>query len=436
MKLLIMCIAAVLSLLLSPLHAQQYGWKIIARPTARDLFAVDFTDPLHGWCASSDSIYRTTDGGNTWYRGQVPTAIFSDISFFDNQVGWASGTFIGGGGVLKTTNGGASWRDQYMRMQRRIRSTFAQSLTHNTTTGTKYFAADTSITIQTINGGTTWTERTLADSIIFYTGAGKIDFVDPLHAWATAGLQSGQGAILRTDDGGKTWEITRTPYVAAISFIDTLQGWFVIANPPTHAYHTTDGGVTWKQGGRIYDPMWDDLHPRALCFVDSLNGWAFGNMFYRGFSAEVIYYTTDGGLSWIQESVGLTGDFGGVEDAKMLDRDHGWAVCGRGYVLGYQILTEVAEKLPQKPNAFSLHQNYPNPFNASTEIMYEVQNRMIVNITVYNALGRAVRQLVHSAHEPGVYRLRFEGSDLASGEYHYIMKAGAFTATQSMTLLK
>src|SRR5574342_671975 len=86
---------------LNPALAQQYGWKVIARPTNRDLTTVEFVDSLHGWCAGVDTIYRTTDGGTTWQRVRGPSnAAFSDISFSDLRHGWIVGNFAGTAGLI------------------------------------------------------------------------------------------------------------------------------------------------------------------------------------------------------------------------------------------------------------------------------------------------------------------------------------------------
>ena len=167
--------------------------------------------------------------------------------------------------------------------------------------------------------------------------------------------------------------------------------------------------------------------------MDSLNGWAFGLIFYQGDLNGVIFRTTDGGISWYREHVG---QLRMIRDGLMLDKYHGWAVGSGGVVLAYRLITNVSEKLPQLPRIFSLHQNYPNPFNAMTQIEYEVMHSEEVSITIHDLTGREIQQLVNNRHEPGVYRLRFDGSHLASGQYYYEMKAGAFSATRQMTIMK
>jgi hypothetical protein len=125
-----------------------------------------------------------------------------------------------------------------------------------------------------------------------------------------------------------------------------------------------------------------------------------------------------------------------VNDAKMLDRYHGWAVCGDGSVFRYQIITGVIETLPELPHDFSLRQNYPNPFNPSTTIEFEAIRRSLVTIRLFDSQGKEVRTLVNGQYEPGVYRLRFDGSNLASGIYYYTMKTGTFSETRQMALVK
>jgi hypothetical protein len=88
------------------------------------------------------------------------------------------------------------------------------------------------------------------------------------------------------------------------------------------------------------------------------------------------------------------------------------------------------------PNSFELSQNYPNPFNPSTTIRYNVPEAGLVNIKVYSLIGEEVAALVNEALEVGVYEVTFDASKLSSGIYFYTMKAGSFTSTKKMIMLK
>ena len=55
---------------------------------------------------------------------------------------------------------------------------------------------------------------------------------------------------------------------------------------------------------------------------------------------------------------------------------------------------------------------------------------------VYNILGQQVVELVNDFKSAGTYEVNFDASDLTSGMYVYTIKAGNFTATKKMMLLK
>jgi len=88
------------------------------------------------------------------------------------------------------------------------------------------------------------------------------------------------------------------------------------------------------------------------------------------------------------------------------------------------------------PSAYSLKQNYPNPFNPETIIEFQILNTTPVSIKVYDLIGREVAVLVNEVKQPGVYRVSFDGENLASGVYFYKMVAGDFSSVKKMNLLK
>jgi len=330
------------------LRAQQYTWKEIARPTNYRLYtySIEFVDALRGWCAAKDPVYRTMDGGKTWKGIHGPRdANFTDLSFADQWNGWAVGNFaLVAGLIWRTNDGGITWVEQVPpQVNRRYWATAAQSMTHNTTVGDIFLHADTGLTMQTINGGSNWQERILADSIAAIT---DINFTDPFFGWAMARLRNEKGIILRTVDGGRTWGVLKTLGYSfiALSFIDSLRGW-AIGGGWVHS--TQDGGLTWQVTGLSPPPR---FYVCTLSFVDSLNGWTFGTRVESSVETGAIYHSKDGGKSW---SSNLVGVFGYITDAKMLDQFHGWAVSYDGAVLAYLPATAVAERIqPIPPPAF------------------------------------------------------------------------------------
>lgn len=88
------------------------------------------------------------------------------------------------------------------------------------------------------------------------------------------------------------------------------------------------------------------------------------------------------------------------------------------------------------PADFSLGQNYPNPFNPSTRITYSLAAQSSVSLKVYDILGNKIATLVNTSQGVGVYEVSFNSSNLASGLYFYTLRAGNFTSTKKMMLLK
>ncbi len=109
-------------------------------------------------------------------------------------------------------------------------------------------------------------------------------------------------------------------------------------------------------------------------------------------------------------------------------------------VLQQQSLLVVEEK-GALPSAFALGQNYPNPFNPRTTIRYQVPQRTLVELHIYDVLGRQVTTLVSEVQDPGRYAVLWDGRDaaglqVASGVYFYRFQAVDFTRTRKLILLR
>ena len=88
------------------------------------------------------------------------------------------------------------------------------------------------------------------------------------------------------------------------------------------------------------------------------------------------------------------------------------------------------------PYSFTLDQNYPNPFNPSTTITYSLEQAGLVSLSIYNALGQRVTQLVNKSQSPGRYNVQWDASVAPTGIYYYRLEVGDVSLTRKMTLIK
>ena len=93
------------------------------------------------------------------------------------------------------------------------------------------------------------------------------------------------------------------------------------------------------------------------------------------------------------------------------------------------------------PKDFSLKQNYPNPFNPNTSLRYDLPNDGLVNIAIYDMMGRIVKTLVNGSQTAGFKSVQWNATNdrnepVSAGLYLYTIQAGEFRQTKKMVLLK
>jgi len=116
--------------------------------------------------------------------------------------------------------------------------------------------------------------------------------------------------------------------------------------------------------------------------------------------------------------------------------DPGIVEIGR-WLLAYGILNPVyIEDDKQLHKNFTLNQNYPNPFNPVTTIEFTLPKEELVELKVYNILGKEISTLVSEKLNQGNHTYTFDGKNLASGIYYYQLTAGDFREVKKMILLR
>jgi len=123
----------------------------------------------------------------------------------------------------------------------------------------------------------------------------------------------------------------------------------------------------------------------------------------------------------------------------------GFAVLGGDTLSDLQLNAEMAqnkwkqitfEDIPSAPKNFALYQNYPNPFNPATTIIYDLPSDNFVSLKVYDLLGQEVATLVSDHQRAGRHIKQFTAGKFASGVYFYRLRAGDFSETRKMLVIR
>lgn len=186
-------------------------------------------------------------------------------------------------------------------------------------------------------------------------------------------------------NGGEVWQVGSTQMIMWTSqFIDRVR-----------IQYSPDNGITWKSVKR---------------FVDAI----------------------DGQLEWqvpAEESPECLVRINDLSDVNIFDdSDTTFTITA----------TSDIEKNDQLPVQFNLVQNQPNPFNPVTEIKYQLPERSVVHLIIYDIQGRVISEPVNSVQPPGNYSYTFDAAKygISSGILFYRLNAGRFSAVRKMILAK
>jgi photosystem II stability/assembly factor-like uncharacterized protein len=111
------------------------------------------------------------------------------------------------------------------------------------------------------------------------------------------GGQTGNGVILRSSDGGQSWQLLHDQFdynIHSLFFLDNQHGF--CGGDSTHVYQTNDGGISWQMHFDWEGIPFQYSSPlRSVCFVNKDTGFFAGG---KNFDRGIIYSTTDGGEHW------------------------------------------------------------------------------------------------------------------------------------------
>jgi photosystem II stability/assembly factor-like uncharacterized protein len=419
--------------------------------------------PITALYKGDNYVFLSTDNGATWVKRLVYTNAalgspgISMITAKDANTAFVSLTT---GEIFRTTNGGVKWDTVTSYSTPDV--AFAD--------GVKYVGQDSIVAYgdaadaqgvfvtRSYDGGKTWTRFTNFSNDSLKTDgiyAGSVTYGGAMEAYGkTAWLTlyntaNDPPSILKSTDGGTTWSWFRVTLPSgpannysflSLTFKDNNVGFAVsrraYASATTNSNYlckTTDGGRTWSDTICVEPGKGHvDAKPmtvRAIRGTNTVIATGFGT------SGSKAWISNDNGTTWSPLNPPSPTSATDLKNVAFGSATQGIMV-GLQNVVKFSVVTAVEGTKNGIPSGFALEQNYPNPFNPTTTISYSLPKASFVDLKVYDLLGRNVASLVQSEQSAGTHTAVFDAKGLASGVYLYTLKAGDFTATKSLVLVK
>ncbi len=303
---------------------------------------------VHAWAAGEvGGLLVTTDGGATWSRQRFYLSQRAvDVAFPDVVTGWL---VTEGGTVLATTDGGAEWT-VVKQTGLAVTALAASSADRAWVLGSGAGAAggDVSVVLRTADGGATWRR----------TGFGTAQLTDLAFADDRHGLLVALDRIWSTSDGGRVWKLRRTwpmTVLTSVTMTDSRRAWVAGWDTQTGdplVFTSRDGGTTWRALRLRVSPA----EPGAL---QARQIAAVAGRLWVTCPAGVLA-SRDGGRSWELQQVpaGRPVAIAAADEAHVLattetqpilasaDGGQAWLAFGRADFLEHPLVAEAAVAAP------------------------------------------------------------------------------------------
>jgi photosystem II stability/assembly factor-like uncharacterized protein len=253
-------------------------WKrqIDRDPKGPDFSSVLFTSPKEGWVATSvlGTIMHTIDAGETWRKVPLPHPQSFGSSFCKQAAVGSTYIFQYSNVIYITDDSGKTWKlvtEQFPNDSGKVGQMCFTDLKHGFAAwnATQYAVTD--------DGGKIWTEGKLKNEAS--GNHSHIQFVDAKTGW----ILPDTGTIHATVDGGATWQAQklgkRIGTLVGVNFVDANLGHVLAGNTPSikegsKLLRTTDGGMTWEALPNLKAANAGYVH--GLSFPSKSNGWVVG----------------------------------------------------------------------------------------------------------------------------------------------------------------
>lgn len=301
----------------------QHWQSIVVNAEGNILNDISFVNSRLGFGTGyGASIYKTTNGGSTWtavYPPNPSSWSWDKIYFVNKDLGFAF--YDSGITSLRTDDGGVTWTTF-----ENVETIYTIHFVNDTTgfiggeDGAIYKTTDAGVTWSVLNGTFKYGEAIFG---LFFTdiNTGYLVGLDGrIKKTTDSGLTFQQyspsyrdikglvftsnetgycmiwGDLLKTTDGGNTWNVIPSNMngsFTSIDFVNDKIGYAIFDIYQEEVYKTTNGGISWSLVPIEYPILSNDI--MALDFINADTGFVTG-----GYGSSYVHKTVDGGQTWIK----------------------------------------------------------------------------------------------------------------------------------------
>jgi photosystem II stability/assembly factor-like uncharacterized protein len=393
--------------------------------------------------SENEGVFRSTNNGNSFEQIGLPSSNLKNICFWSDSLIFAStpsgvqkyrkknrkwsniglhdvfGVTISLNGILyaatfadglfKSTNLGESWEITNLTADSIMSTYNVLALSDDTV-----FVATEFNLRKTTDGGNTWTILPVKTSF-FSRGM----LLNNLDIWVT-GFGVSNYNLYKSTDGvnfdstysGLDW--SENNCISGLS-----NGIIFITDRGFGTYRSTNNGISWQQllSGRGIWTIYSDESGLVL-----------------GGARDTLWYSSNLGANWVPLTTPLKKNSNVTEIKKDNDNQLYLGTYAEG-LLELDIITNIEDENNLVIN-YHLSPNYPNPFNPVSKIKFSIPRSEVVQINVYDILGKEIKTLLNEYKQAGTYEIEFDATSLPSGVYFYRMISGNYSETKKMILLR
>ncbi len=396
-------------------------WQLMETAPIDNYRKIIFTSSTFYTISAENGVAQSVDSGFTWM--QTNNGLSGEaLSCFDILLSGDNIFLATVDGIYLSTDGGFLWikKSEGMITGGGANNIYAYTVFEN---NNKIFAGTYLGVYISTDYGENWTITSLASN------NSKVVSFKYFNGILFAGKENNTGCpAYKTTNSGTNWQevpVCGTLPIGVFSFFS--EGLNLFAATGHGVWTSTNSGLKWQMlnSGLPVDPF-------NSCIIKYMNSM-FTAVKSNGGG---VYKSSNNGISWQDMSEGLPYLFE-ISCLEIFNNKIYAATSGGIYVRDLEdIITGNINIGKNIPASFILHQNYPNPFNPSTKIDYDLHAAGQVTLSVYDVTGKFICNLVNENQDAGSYNIYFNAVNYSSGIYYYRLKAGDFTETKKMILVK